>query len=226
MKNPTQLKKLEELIQLIGQDRLNLSFKIDDTLKNLLSKSIHNYLDLPIEVQLVVRLSKAMSGKMLYSKKDNAGYVFQMSHGTQQIKKYEPEKYKNSNNTPLRIRSRKIMHMVMQDSMPDMKTKMVELFREYPYHLLKNVKINLRMKNFHFSRGVLPDDSLKIYKAANPEHPNPNTDELYLEKDYKPSRTIPFEYTTTDHEHFYAINLRSGETSNVLHFIWQDELHK
>ena len=224
MSKKTKLKALEELVGYFGRDNLNLIYKVDHSMKHLLSKSMKNYLELPIEAQLLVSLSHAIAGKMKLSRKSGNGFVFQMSNGTQQVKRYEPEIYKNNINTPLRLRSRKIMQTVMQDYLPDLKTRMRQLFRDYPYHLQKTVPINLRLKNFYFERGVLPKDRLIIYKTLTPDNPNPLTDTIIFEKDFYTKKTAFFEYSGIDEEYYYALNQRSGERSNLLHFIWEETI--
>lgn len=151
-------------------------------------------------------------------------FVCQKSHGTQQIKLYQPWKDKNDVNTPLRIRSRRIMQLASQEPKNLRKEKVKELYRTFPYHLLKAEPVKLRLKNFYFDRKVMEDNDLHIYKAADPENPNPSTDTLVSTIPFKPNRTISFEFTGTDEEHYYAVNSRNNTLSNVLHFVWQDEI--
>jgi len=152
------------------------------------------------------------------------GFVFQMSHGVQQIKKYEPEKYRNDRNTPLRLRTRTIVHLASLDPVPNLQTKGKELFRSYPYYLLKTEPVKLRMKNFYFDPEVLPGRVLRIYKAEDPENPDPESDILYAEEEYSPKKTIRFEYGEEDIQQFYAMNTGNGRVSGLLKFIWAESI--
>jgi len=147
-----------------------------------------------------------------------------MSHGTQQIKEYNPESYKtNSENTPLRKRARLIMQEAMQHPQEGRKELIRELYRNTPYRLKQDEPVNLRMKNFYFDRETIKDDELIVYRAVDPNNPNPVTDTIITEKKYSPKREIQFEYEGRVEEYYYAVNTRTGELSNLLHFIWEAE---
>jgi len=152
------------------------------------------------------------------------GFVFQMSHGVQQIKKYEPEKYRNDRNTPLRLRTRTIVHLASLDPVPNLQTKVKELFRSYPYYLLKTEPVNLRMKNFYFDYSVMPGRMLKIYQALDPENPDPESDILHAEEEYSPKKTVLFEYRGEEEQYFYALNTRNGRLSGLLKFVWGNSI--
>jgi len=152
-------------------------------------------------------------------------FVFQSSHGRQQIKLYQPWIYKNEVNTPLRIRARKIMQLSSQEPKEIRQAKVKELYRSYPYHLLKSEPVKLRMKNFYFDRQVNKGDLIRIYRAVDPQNTNPHTDPLYQEKEYGEKRVIGFDYQQTEQQHYYAVNARNNARSNVLQFIWQDEIN-
>lgn len=224
MKKPTPLKQLEEYVDFIGKGLVKLNIKVDNNMKHLLSKTMQHYFELPIMVQLIVQMSNTMAGKMLIKKGKYRGFVFQMSHGVQQIKKYEPEKYRNDRNTPLRLRSRTIVHLASLDPVPNLNSKVKELFRSYPYYLLKTEPVNLRMKNFYFESDILPGRVLRIHKAEDPANPNPGSDILYAEEEYSPKKTIRFEYGGEEIQHFYAMNTRNGRLSGLLKFIWAESI--
>ena len=114
--------------------------------------------------------------------------------------------------------------MASQEPVELRKDKMRELYRTYPYHLLKSEAINLKLKNFYFKGKVGEGDELIIYKAGNPEKPNPESDILVMSVFYKKNRTVSFQFDETEEEHYYAVNSRNGEMSNMLHFIWQEEI--
>ncbi len=156
----------------------------------------------------------------------NDRYVYQMSNGSQQIKLYEPHKYKNNVKTPLRVRTRMIMHLAYQAPCPDIKKRIQELHFTYPYYLLQDEPVNLRLKNFRFETGVMVDDTLKIYKKISSGEPDPETDMLIDTVDYRLKKSIKFTYNGEDEQYFYAVNTRNNKLSNVLHFIWQNELQQ
>ncbi len=187
-------------------------------LVHLMNKTITTYLQAPEEVQRLVNKTYAIQGR--YGDK----YVFQLSHGTQQIKRYEPHKYRNDRNSPLRQRVRDIMALAWQNPEPNITERLHELHRNYPYYLLRTESIKLRMKNFHFDTHVRSGESIRIYQAVDPEHPNPELDILYAEENFAPKREIVFEYAGEDEQYFYGVKARNGELSNVLNFIWGDEL--
>ncbi len=182
-----------------------------------LSESLWNYLGMPRDFQRNKQRAHSIRGRMGW-------FVCQMSHGSQQIKLYEPWKYKTEVNTPLRIRARTIMQVASQEPLEKRKDKVRELYRSYPYHLLKAKPVNLRLKNFYFEKDVIDGSTLKVYRAVDPDNPDPQTDPLYGSKDFKKTKTVKFEYDGQDEEYYYAVNTRSGEISNLLKFIWQEEI--
>jgi len=191
--------------------------KIPNHLEHLHNKTIKHYLEAPESVQRLVRMTDSIQGR--YGK-----YVFQLSRGTQQIKLYEPHKYKNDRNTPLRIRTRKIVKLAWQNPEPNIDERLRYLFRNYPYYLLKSEPVKLRMKNFYFDRAVRDNDLIRIYRANDPQNPDPDTDHLYVEKKYAPKKEILFQYEDRDEEYYYVVNQRNGDISNVLRFVWQEEI--
>jgi len=199
-------------------------YQIKPELRHLASKTIQNYLELPLSVQMVVKLSYEISGTFGTKVGKKGGFVFQMSHGTQQIKKYDPKTYKkNSENTPLRKRSRLIMQQASQFPLAERKDKVRELYKTMPYNLSQTDPIKLRMKNFYFDKETLKDDILIIYRALDPNNPNPETDLFIAEKKYGPKREIHFEFDGREEEYYYAVNTRTSERSNLLHFIWESD---
>jgi hypothetical protein len=221
VKKLTIHKRLERVVEYYGKGTLKLSFKVDKDLVHLMSKSMQNYFELPIEAQRLVRMSNSISGKMMLPTEKNKGFVFQMSHGVQQIKEYDPDKYKNNAAlTPLRARARTIARLAKEDPVPDEKTKMRELYRDYPYHLSKSIEINLSLKNFYFDEEVNPGTLLKIYKTAEPDNPNPETDELYAEKEFANRAKVHFEFSGCEEEYYYAVDTKRSRQSNLLKFIW------
>lgn len=224
MKKPTELKLLEQYIQFKSKGYLKLHVTVDHDMKHLLSKTMQHYFELPVSVQTIVRKSYSISGKLLLKTGKYRGFVFQMSHGGQQIKMYEPEKYKNERNTPLRIRSRNIFRLARKDPLPNIQTRIRELFRSYPYYLLKSEAVDIRLKNFYFTSEVLPGKLLKIYKALNPAELDPEIDELFSEGEYSPKKTIRFEYGGEDVQYFYAIERGNGRKSVPLKLIWGESI--
>ncbi len=189
------------------------------SIKKLLTPTLRNYLKADDEHQNLVIMTIWLTGK---AKK----YVFQMSNGSQQIKLYKPEIYKNNLMTPLRVRSRMIVHLAGQYPHDLLNKKVKELHRTYPYYLLKQEPVNLRLLNFHFDRRVREGDELKIYLMSFSEEPDPETDILIKTAAYKPKKSVKFEYEGQDEQHYYAVNARNGEISNILHFVWQEELQQ
>ena len=206
----------EELDKLTGGS-YKVTAEIPKEFEHLIPGTVRNFWQLPGNLQRLFRLARLVQGRA-------GNFVFQSSHGTQQIKLYEPEKYGNDRNTPLRIRSRTIVHLAAQEPPEKRKDKIRELYRIYPYHLLKDEPINLRLKNFYFERSIMEGDLIRILQASDPDNPNPATDDFYTEKEYFQRRTIEFAYQGDDEQHFYALNTRNNGLSNVLHFIWQDNL--
>jgi hypothetical protein len=147
-----------------------------------------------------------------------------MSHGTQQIKLYEPEKYRNEVNTPLRKRTRNIISMAYTDPGPDRHERIRELFRTYPYFLLKSEPVKLRLRNFYFSPLIMEGEPLAIYKTTSGSDPDPESDELYTRIEYKEKRTVDFSFQSDEEEWYYALNERNNRRSNLLHFIWGDQI--
>jgi hypothetical protein len=204
--------------------KLQVNLPVKSELKHLATNTIHNYLQLPLSVQLAVQWSYSLQGKYGAKKGVKGGYVFQMSHGTQQIKEYNPEDYtKNVENTPLRKRARLIMREAMNYPQEGRKEIIRELYHNTPYHLKQDEAINLRMKNFYFDKEAVKDDKIKIYRALDPNNPNPETDILITEKKYGPKKEIKFEFEDRVEEYYYAVNERTGVISNLLHFIWETD---
>jgi len=192
--------------------------RIPSQIAHLVNKTIKNYLEAPEEVRRLVRMTKTVQGR--YGKQ----YVFQLSHGTQQIKLYEPEKYRNDHNTPLRKRVRKIIRLAWEDPVPNITERLRHLFRHYPYHLLQSEPVELRLQNFYFDLKPASGDFCKIYRALDPENPNPSSDQLYHEVEYTPKKKVLFQYEGREEEHYYALNDSTGELSNLLHFLWLEKL--
>jgi hypothetical protein len=199
-------------------------YQIKPELRHLSTKTIQNYFELPLAVQMAVKMSYDIRGAYGTKVGKKGGFVFQLSNGTQQIKKYEPDSYKsNVENTPLRKRSRLIMQKAMLYPQETRKEKIKELFHTTPYNLHQSDPVKLRMKNFYFDSEPLKDDKLRIYRAVDPNNPNPGKDLFIAEKKYGPKREILFEYEQREEEYYYALNTRTGRLSNVLHFIWESE---
>jgi hypothetical protein len=191
---------------------------IPEQFEHLVSKTVKNYLDAPEDVQNLVRISERIRGR--YEK-----YVFQLSHGTQQMKHYEPHKYKNSRNTPLRTRVRLIMKISKSAPGLDAQKNLLHLYRNYPYCLLKSEPVNLRMKNFYFEdKNVRENDIIAVYRVSKFNNPNRNNDEVYAIRGYSMKKTIRFKYEGRGEEMYYAVNESIGSISNVLHFQWKDEI--
>ena len=224
MAKQTILSQLRDEIVYRSGGKLQVNLPVKSELKHLATNTIHNYLQLPLGVQLAVQWSYSLQGKYGAKKGQKGGYVFQMSHGTQQIKKYSPEDYKkNVENTPLRKRARLIMQEAMQYPQEGRKEIIRELYRNTQYHLKQDEPVNLRMKNFYFDREVIKDDKMKIYRALDPNNLNPETDILVANKKYGPKKEIKFEFENRVEEYYYAVNERTGECSNLLHFIWETD---
>ncbi|MFA5498524.1 MAG: hypothetical protein WC327_03155 [Candidatus Cloacimonadia bacterium] len=224
MSKQSLISRLRDELEFRSGGKLQVNLPVKNELKHLATNTIHNYLQLPLGVQLAVQWSYSLQGKYGAKVGQKGGYVFQMSHGTQQIKEYNPESYKtNSENTPLRKRARLIMQEAMQHPQEGRKELIRELYRKTPYRLKQDEPVNLRMKNFYFDRETIKDDELIMYHAADPNNPNPETDTVITEKKYGPKREIKFEYEGRVEEHYYAVNRRTRELSNTLHFIWEVE---
>ena len=179
------LSQLRDEIVYRSGGKLQVNLPVKSELKHLATNTIHNYLQLPLGVQLAVQWSYSLQGKYGAKKGQKGGYVFQMSHGTQQIKKYNPEDYKkNVENTPLRKRARLIMQEAMHYPQEGRREVIRELYRNTPYNLKQDEAVNLRMKNFYFDKEIIKDDKIKIYRALDPNSPNPETDILIIEKKY------------------------------------------
>ncbi len=190
---------------------------VPDSLLPHLTKTMQLYYSLPKNLQRLVHHGQPIRGR--------AGlFLFQTSHGTQQVKLYQPWIYKNEVNTPLRIRSRKIMQLTMEHPSEERKEIMNDLYRNYPYHLLKTEPVNLRMKNFYFVSKPKTSAKIKVYRALNPNNPVPDTDPFYCIKHYKDRAIVKFEYEGRNEEYYYAVNTSNNRQSNVLKFIWQHEI--
>lgn len=147
-------------------------------------------------------------------------YTFQMSHGGQQVKLYEKEKYKNHINTPLRQRARTIMRLAMEDPHPTLQEKLRQLYREYPYHLKKERKENLKFSNFYFGFYIPEGTLMRLYQQRE-SFPQLDHDYIIMEFPYKKGMTIPLEYKGYDEEKFYATVRRTVQMSNVLQVFWE-----
>lgn len=213
-------KKLEELneeVLKLTNGLFSVMPSVPTALYPIIPQSLWNYWGMPKPFQRTQYRASLLQGRFGW-------FVCQSSHGTQQIKLYQPWKYKNEVNTPLRIRARRIMQLASQEPKEIRKEKVRELYRTMPYQLLKNEGIKLRMKNFYFDRTPLNGDKIKIYRAVDPGNIDPQTDPLYDEKPYKDKNTISFVYDSGDEEYFYAVNARNNQVSELLHFIWADEI--
>lgn len=224
MSKKSKLTKIREEIERMSKGSLKLNADLRDEMKSMLRPTIKHFYELPVSVQLGVKWSYDIRGKFAVKKGEKGGYIFQMSNGQQQIKKYDPDIYKNNHNTPLRIRARTIMHIAKQGPKEKEKETIRELYRKYPYHLLKDKEERIKLTNFYFNRPVRDNDYLKIYRAADKNNLNPETDTLYAEILFAPKETVNFEYCGQEEEYYYALNSRNNELSNLLRFIWQDEL--
>ncbi len=184
-----------------------------------LKASVKNYFKSDLDHQRIARMTSCVQGK-------TDKYVFQMSHGSQQIKLYEPHKYKNNINTPLRIRTRAIMQLAHHEPCPDVKERIKELHCTYPYYLLKIEPVNLRLRNFRFEKEVREGAPIEIFRTISPSCPDPAIDMLIDSLSYKPKKSIRFEYDGQDEHHYYALNKRNKSLSNVLRLVWGDEIQK
>lgn len=225
-KPPIDFRSLKAIVDYYGVGILDLNVKIPSHITHLASKSLRNFFKLPTVVQLDVLRSYAITGKYnVKNKYKKGGFIFQMGKGgTQQIKEYKPEIYRNERNTPLRLRSRMIVHLAVREPAEKRQNKIRELYRTYPYYLVKDIPIRLRMKNFYFKKHVKNGEMLTIYRTEHPEQPDPQRDYFYSEKEFSPKKVVGFQYEGREEEYFYALNNRNGEISTVLHFIWQDDL--
>ncbi len=187
--------------------------KIPRQLEHLVSKTVRHYLNCGEKMQRFIDRTNWIKGRW-------GKYVFQLSHGTQQIKLYEPKKYKNDVNTPLRVRVRTIMKIASANPEPSKEEKIRYLLRTYPYNLKKDKPINLRLLNFYFDIRVSNGETLSIYKKRANGEPDPDLDELYDTVEYKRKETVVFAYQDDDEEYYYAVIARTGKISNLLHFIW------
>ncbi len=168
---------------------------------------------LPDSLIRLLNMTVSMHGKC-------GSYIFQSSHGGRQVKLYEPHKYRNHVNTPLRKRTRDIWKFAYSNPYPTLNDRIRELYRTYPFYLLKSEPINLKLKNFYFDEEPAPGTPLKIYSLSG-EQPDPDGDELYAEIEYLQERKIYFEFRCSESEKFYGLNCRNGALSNVLHFYWK-----
>ena len=212
-----ELAELNDRILKITGGTFSVQPIVPTALYSTMSESLWNYYGMTAGFQRNQQRNDLVRGRVGW-------FVCQMSHGTQQIKLYEPWKYKNDINTPLRIRSRRIIQIASQEPKEKRRQKVKELYRTFPYHLLKNEPVNLRLKNFYFDRIVIEGRELLIYRADDPEHPNPESDTLITAVAYKPNRTVTFDFNEADEEHYYAVNSCNNTISNMLHFIWQEEI--
>lgn len=227
---PLDFKMLEAIVKRYGGEVFDFNVRIPDQIKHLASNTLQNFFKLPLSVQLTVLRAYDVRGKFNAKKGKKGGFIFQMAKGgTQQIKEYKPEIYKNERNTPLRIRARTIMHLASKELLEKRKEKVRELYITYPYYLLKDEPVKLRMKNFYFQRYVKEGNLIKVYRlreSLEDLEPDPEQDILYKEKEYAPKKTVLFEYEGRDEEYYYAVNSRNNEISKVLVFVWKDEMNE
>ena len=171
---------------------------------------------LPDNLVRLLNRTTAVRGKCLDK------YVFQMSHGSQQVKLYEKAKYRNDNNTPLRVRARTIMRLAREDPLPNLKAKLREFYMTYPYYLSRERKERLKITNFYFERSVLPGSLLKVYKVVG-EEPDPEVDTLYDEFPYDKNKKVLLEYTGDEEERLYAYDVDRERRSRVIKVYWGDD---
>lgn len=193
--------------------------EIPVSIGHLVNQTLKNYFSADFEHQRVSKMALQLRGK-------TDKLVFQMSNGSQQIKLYEPQKYKNHLNTPLRIRSRTILQLANNSSCPDVKERIRELHRTYPYYLLKEKPEDLKLLNFRFDRVVRKNDPCSIFRIAHGSEPHPDSDSLVMTVNYHPQKTVNFRYEEMEEQYFYAVNTRNNNRSNILRFIWCDELQQ
>jgi hypothetical protein len=211
--------ELYEILRLKQKLELPEEPIIPRSLRQLLSPTVKNYFAADFEHQRLARMTIRLRGK-------TDKYVFQISNGSQQIKLYEPHKYKNDVYTPLRLRTRMIMHLAYHTPCSDVKEKIRELHCTYPYYLLKDKPVHLRLLNFRFEPEAITGDELDLYEKRAAGEPDPETDRLLCTLVYRRKKSIEFVYQDQDEQFFYALNRRNGKLSNLLHFIWQDELQQ
>ncbi len=219
MKDKDYRKDLYQMLWLKQKLALPEDPMIPRSIKKQLRQTVKNYFDSDTEHQRLARMTISLRGK-------TDKYVFQMSNGSQQLKLYEPHKYKNHINTPLRIRTRMIMHLAHQASSPDVREKIKELHYTYPYYMLKDEPVNLRLRNFRFKKSLRETDPLEIYRKTSGSEPDPAVDQLIYSVSYQPGKSIKLEYEDREEEQFYAVNTRNNDISNVLLFVWSDELQQ
>jgi hypothetical protein len=193
--------------------------EIPESIRKQVHPTLKNYFDADLDHQIVAKMTKSLQGK-------TEKYVFQMSNGSQQIKLYEPHKYKNRNNSPLRVRARMIMHLANQEPCDSIEEKIRELYKTYPYYLLKSEPVNLRLRNFRFAKEVREGDPLDVFLMTSETEPDPETDELVCSVTYKPKRSLKFEFSGQSEQRFYSVNRRNNSYSNILDFIWKEELEQ
>ena len=210
-------KKLYQMLKLKQELELAEDPNMPRSISRQLPESVRNYFGSDMDHQRLTRLTNRLRGK-------TDKYVYQMSNGSQQIKLYEPHKYKNNIMTPLRLRTRMIMHIAYQTPCPDVRKKIQELHYTYPYYLLQDQPVNLRLRNFRFEKVAMEDDVLDIYKKTSAGEPDPPNDIFIDTLINKPKETRKFEFTGEEEEFFYAVNIRNKGISNLLHFVWQTEL--
>lgn len=224
---PIDFKILEEMVKRYGGGVFEMNVRIPEQLKHLAAKSLLNFFKLPLVVQLDVLRAHDVRGKFNAKRGKKGGFVFQMTKGgTQQIKEYKPELYKNEVSTPLRLRSRMIAHLALQEPYEKRVDKMRELYRTYPYYLVKDITIKLRLKNFYFERTVREGDLIRVYRlreSVERLEPDPQQDVFYAKKEYAPKKTLDFQYEGGEVEYYYGVNDRNNDISNVLKFVWKNQ---
>lgn len=188
--------------------------KIPSQLMGLVSPSVRHYVNSRKSFQRLIDVSVCLRGRL-------GDYVFQRSHGTQQIKSYEPHKYHNEVNTPLRLRVRTIIRLASEDPLPTKAEKIRILLRSYPFYLKKDKPVNLRLLNFYFPKDV-SGKSIAIYRKREGGEADPGLDELYKVIMYERKKTLKFIFRYEEEEWYYAVVSSTGEMSNLLFFHWAD----
>ena len=168
---------------------------------------------LPDSLIRLMNLTSSMHGRC-------GNYIFQNSHGGRQVKLYDPKIYKNEVNTPLRKRTRDIWRLAYENPVPTLHERMRELYRTYPFYLYKNEPVKLKLKNFYFERELSPGRLIRLYRVLG-EEPIPGNDFLYTELEFNPDKKVEFHYSKEEAEQFYALDVKTGQQSNVLQFYWE-----
>mgnify|MGYP001150786795 CR=1 FL=1 len=185
MKYDIELEEINKAIIKKTNGAFQIMPSIPSSLLPLVPKTVLNFWTMPKNLQRLQQMCEIVKGRV-------GPYIYQSSHGGQQIKFYQPWIYNNERNTPLRIRARKIMQLAAQEPVEKRKDKVRELYKSLPYNLLKNEPVKLRMKNFYFDKSVAKGDSIKIFLAVclTCSSASPGSCDLYLSYQKKPNKTI------------------------------------